>query len=165
MITETNNDQPLLGEFETTYVRAESGKRFANYLIDIVCFYVFIFAGGVALGVFFPEILDSINTTSIFNLLARIIGLVLFALFMFGQEALFNGKSIGKFITKTKAVNLDGTPISINTALLRGLSRAVPFEAFSALGSPPSPWHDKWTNTMVIDEKRSAELSLTIEGH
>jgi hypothetical protein len=31
----------------------------------------------------------------------------------------------------------------------------VPFEAFSALGTPSYPWHDKWTRTVVIDEKAS----------
>jgi hypothetical protein len=31
--------------------------------------------------------------------------------------------------------------------------RLVPFEQFSALGSPSYPWHDRWTKTIVIDEK------------
>ena len=81
--------------------------------------------------------------------------LLLFVLYMFGTEALFKGKSLGKLITGTRAVNEDGSDISAKTALLRGLSRIVPFEAFSALGNPSYPWHDKWTNTYVIDEKAS----------
>ncbi len=159
-----DNDQSLLTEFETTYVRAISGKRFANYIIDLICFYFMLFLAGLGLGIFFPQSLDFISGGSSFGLVERIVGLVLFALFMFAQEALFNGKTIGKLITKTKAVNLDGSNISSYTAFLRGLSRAVPFDAFSALGSPPNPWHDKWTGTMVIDEKRSADLSVDIEA-
>ncbi|HEX9513187.1 MAG TPA: hypothetical protein VF939_22005 [Puia sp.] len=31
----------------------------------------------------------------------------------------------------------------------------VPFEVFSALGSPCHPWHDRWTDTLVIDERLS----------
>ena len=30
--------------------------------------------------------------------------------------------------------------------------RAVPFNALSALGNPPNPWHDSVSNTFVIDE-------------
>ena len=74
---------------------------------------------------------------------------------MFLVEALFKGKSLGKLITGTRAVNEDGSNLSAKTALLRGLSRAVPFNAFSALGTPSYPWHDKWTNSYVIDEKES----------
>ena len=56
----------------------------------------------------------------------------------------------------TRAVNEDGTRITFKTALLRSLSRLVPFEAFSALGAnPPYPWHDRWTGTYVIDETQS----------
>jgi uncharacterized RDD family membrane protein YckC len=68
-------------------------------------------------------------------------------------EAMFRGKSIGKLITGTKAVNEDGSDISFAKAFERGLARMVPFEAFSALGEPSYPWHDKWTKTFVIDEK------------
>ena len=79
---------------------------------------------------------------------------------MFAQETLFKGKSFGKLITGTRAVNLDGSLITVRTAMLRALSRAVPFDVFSALGTTCNPWHDKWTDTMVMDEKRSTNLNL-----
>ncbi len=85
----------------------------------------------------------------------RIITLLLYGLFMGTIEAITKGRSLGKLITKTKAVNEDGTSISVSTAFTRGLSRAVPFNSFSALGNPPHPWHDKWTKTYVIDIKDS----------
>jgi uncharacterized RDD family membrane protein YckC len=68
-------------------------------------------------------------------------------------EAIFKGRSIGKLITSTVAVNEDGSRVSGQVALLRGLARAVPFNAFSALGSPCYPWHDRWTKTYVVDYK------------
>jgi uncharacterized RDD family membrane protein YckC len=68
---------------------------------------------------------------------------------------MLKGKSFGKFITKTRAVNLDGINISLGTAFGRGFTRIVPFCALSAFGKPCNPWQDRWTNTIVIDEKKS----------
>lgn len=83
-------------------------------------------------------------------------------MYMFVNEYFMKGKSIGKFITGTRAVNQDGSQISVRTALMRSLIRMVPFEAFSALGTPSFPWHDKWTSTYVIDEKNSNyQLKIT----
>ncbi len=103
-----------------------------------------------------PGVLDSFNEEDTgFNLVDQLIGLLLYGLFMFATEAIFKGKSLGKLITGTRAVNEDGSNITPIAALLRGLGRAVPFNAFSALGNPTYPWHDKWANTYVIDEKGS----------
>jgi uncharacterized RDD family membrane protein YckC len=103
-----------------------------------------------------PSFLNSADdNTSGFNFVERLIILVLYGFFMFLIEAIFKGKSLGKLITGTRAVKEDGTLLTTKDALLRGLSRMVPFEAFSALGSPSYPWHDKWSKTFVIDEKQS----------
>jgi uncharacterized RDD family membrane protein YckC len=88
-----------------------------------------------------------------FNLAGRLIVLVLYGMYMGLMEAAFKGRSLGKLITGTVAVNEDGSRISGQTALLRGLSRAVPFNAFSALGTPSYPWHDKWNKTYVVEYK------------
>jgi uncharacterized RDD family membrane protein YckC len=141
---------------ETELVRASTGQRFGNYLIDLVLFYVLFFAFGMVLVVISPSTLENIDTESTgFNLVDRLLTLLIYALYMGLVEGLFKGKSLGKLITGTRAVNMDGTKISFATAFARGCSRAVPFCAFSALGTPCNPWQDKWTNTMVIDEKKS----------
>ena len=69
------------------------------------------------------------------------------------MEAGYKGKTIGKFLTKTRAVNVDGSPISIKTAFARGFIRAIPINLLSALTPACNPWHDKWTNTTVIMEE------------
>jgi uncharacterized RDD family membrane protein YckC len=148
--------QDLLDIYENNIVRADTGKRLANYIIDLVLFYVIAIGVGVVLAIVSPSTLDSLDDTPSFGIVDRIITLFLYALYMFAQEALFKGKSLGKLITGTRAVNLDGSPISATTAFLRGLSRAVPFCAFSAFGSPCNPWQDRWTDTLVMDEKKSA---------
>ena len=137
-------------------VQASSGKRFANYIIDLLAFYALVFLTGIAIAFLSPPAIDYLNEEDTgFNLMERLLGLVLYGLYMFATEAIFKGKSLGKLITGTRAVNEDGSNVSLKAALLRGLSRAVPFNAFSALGSPAYPWHDRWTKTYVIDEKGS----------
>jgi len=146
----------LFADPEYHLVQASSGKRFANYIIDLAVFYGLVIVSGIVIALVNPVAIESINEDDIgFNLLDRLLGLVLYGTYMFAIEAIFKGKSLGKLITGTRAVNDDGSNVSPKAALLRGLSRAVPFNAFSALGNPAYPWHDKWTKTYVIDEKES----------
>jgi uncharacterized RDD family membrane protein YckC len=141
--------------FEDFYERSSAGKRLANYLIDLVLFYVLLFMLGFTLALLSPSFAGILtNMGSDFGLLDRFITLLLYAVYMSAVESLFHGKSLGKLITKTKAVNLDGSQITTAKAFERGFSRAVPFCVFSAFGNPSNPWQDRWTNTMVINEKR-----------
>jgi len=151
----TEQNAPDILTFEPNYIRASAGKRFLNYFIDILVFYALFFALGIVIALLFPASLDSLGDNDPgFGLIDRIITLVIYAVYMGLVEAIFKGKSIGKLITQTRALNLDGTRISVKTAFARGFSRAVPFCVFSALGTPCDPWQDRWTNTMVVDEKQ-----------
>jgi uncharacterized RDD family membrane protein YckC len=62
-------------------------------------------------------------------------------------EKLFRGQTLGKLITATCALRTDGEELTFKDALLRSLCRLVPLEVFSGFGVP---WHDAWTNTMVV---------------
>ena len=143
-----------LSEFlnlDTSYERASHMKRLGNYIVDLIGFYIVIIFFGLFMGYFFPSFFENTNFDDpIINLWDRFATLVLYALYMGTSETIFKGRSLGKFVTGTRAVHLDGSLISSKTAFLRGLSRAVPFAAFSALGSPSNPWQDKWTKTMVV---------------
>ncbi|MEO7445746.1 MAG: RDD family protein [Ferruginibacter sp.] len=147
----------LLESFDTLLIRAGGGKRFLNYILDyiafILCFVVIGITGNLSFGDGFSDGLESINP-----IIDRIVTYLCYGLFMFLQEWVFRGRSIGKFITGTMTLNLDGSKITTSKAMTRALSRLVPFETFSALGSPCDPWHDRWTDTMVIDIKRSSFL-------
>ncbi len=145
---ETTLDEDLI-EKQQTLVPASKGKRFANYIIDsIIVFVVSLVLVVVLMSIgIYPE---DINT-----ILDRLIGMLLYALIMMGVEGMMKGKSIGKLITKTRAVTLDGKEPDFATIAKRSFCRIVPFEAFSFLGSSPSGWHDKWGDTMVIDEEQS----------
>jgi uncharacterized RDD family membrane protein YckC len=155
MTPEYTTENPDLLILENEYVRASGGKRFANYIIDVIVFYILILGVGVLLAIIAPDSLDALADDSPgVDLADRLITLALYGLYMGIIEAIFKGKSLGKLITRTRAVNLDGSRISTQTAFARGFSKAVPFCAFSALGTPCNPWQDKWTNSMVIDETR-----------
>lgn len=146
-----------LFENDFSYIRASAGKRLLNYIIDVIVFYVLVFILAFLLAALSPETAAFlISDDPGLSLISSLFYLVLYAVYMGATESLLKGKSLGKYLSRTRAVNLDGSPISARTAFLRGFSRAVPFCAFSALGSPSDPWQDRWTNTLVIDEQQSS---------
>ena len=60
----------------------------------------------------------------------------------------FKGYTLGKLLTGTKAIRVDGLQMTFKDVVIRSLSRIVPFEVFSGLGD--KPWHDSWSRTMVV---------------
>jgi uncharacterized RDD family membrane protein YckC len=150
----------VLDGMDISLVQASSGKRFMNLLIDRVFFYLlwkfFMVRFTVTvISLFHIFIEDSTLFTIGIWLFVVIFDLLCLAII----ESVTGGKTLGKYITRTLAINVDGTRIRPKTALFRSLSRIVPFEAFSALGNPCYPWHDRWTNTLVVDE-RSSQLPV-----
>ena len=123
---------------------ASVGQRFVNFLIDLVVFFILIFAfgfvGGFIWGEPFVYALETMNP-----ILDRILTSLLFALYISVIEGLTKGRTLGKFITKTKAVTTYNEPITGRNSFGRGVSRIVRGEALSALGG--NAWHGKWTVT------------------
>jgi uncharacterized RDD family membrane protein YckC len=148
--------QHMLADLEFDLVQASTGKRFANYIIDAIVFYILIFCLGIFLGLFAPSAIEAMAVIQQNVFLDWMLSLCLYGAYMFATEAIFKGKTLGKAITGTRAVHEDGSRISVRTALMRGLCRMVPLNALSAFGSPSHPWHDRWTNTYVIDERASS---------
>jgi uncharacterized RDD family membrane protein YckC len=145
----------LLDDARITPIQARSGKRLANYIIDLIFFYIAwkVFFRLIGLKIAMSMIGEDDGKLTIYGKVL-LIAVIFETSLMSAIEFLGGGRSLGKMLTRTRAVNDDGTPITFKTALLRRLSRMVPFEAFSALGSPSAPWHDRWTNTRVIDDNK-----------
>ena len=115
---------------------ATQGQRFANLLIDDVCFIIVCFVLGAVIAVIGrPELAGLISWPVM-------IGYYLFF------EGIFNATP-GKMITRTRVVGLDGGKPGFGQLLGRTLSRFVPFEPFSFLGGS-SGWHDRWSKTRVV---------------
>ncbi|TCJ14111.1 RDD family protein [Flaviaesturariibacter flavus] len=149
--------EDLFTNMEPVLVQADAGKRLVNYIVDQVAFIAFAamlgLVAGVAGGDAAIEFVKRIEANFILNYLTS---QLLYAFFMGSQEALFRGKTFGKMITGTRAVSRDGAPLSTDQAFTRGICRAIPLNTLSALFStPPLPWHDQLSRTVVIDEKAS----------
>ena len=157
-------EQPIINGLpssETPLIRASIGQRLANYIIDMVACWLFLMVITVIITLLIilisPSMIEKIDAILDDDVepLDRVIGWLLYGLYMGSVEALFKGKSLGKLITKTRAVNTNGSAISTSTAFKRGFVRIAPFCALSALKTPCVPWQDRWTDTMVVDEKLS----------
>jgi uncharacterized RDD family membrane protein YckC len=136
---------------------ASGGKRFLNYVIDIIIVYILVFVIALVLAVVLslssPDALASFErdtaSTKLFDYLMTAFVMVCYYMFM---ESVF-GCTIGKLVTGTRVVNKNGKTPDTYTIFLRSLSRLVPFEAFSFLGADARGWHDRWTDTWVINKK------------
>src|SRR5215468_2970241 len=108
-----SQEQGVLDDFMPKFTRASAGKRFANYVIDRICFYVFLYLFSYALLSVDYDLSFIIKANSVFGLLMV---LLFYGLYLGLIELIFRGRSIGKFVTGTIAVNHDGSRISEKTA-------------------------------------------------
>jgi uncharacterized RDD family membrane protein YckC len=148
-------NQNLLTNFEDNIVRASVGKRLVNYIVDLMVYFILSLFITEILTLLNPNLLIAISNPQDFDIGQFLLNTMIYIGYMFLTEAFFNGKSLGKLVTGTRAVNLDGSRITPTKAMWRALGRSVPFSAFSALGNPCNPWWDRWTETLVMDEKLS----------
>ena len=147
--------------------KASRGTRFANYFIDIIVFYIFIFFFGVFLGIlatigievplqWFLYLEENLAADYLFT------G-ILYFVYIFSIEYFTKGKSIGKFITKTKVVSIDGTTPTQKDFFIRNISRLVPFDGLSFL-KQDGGWHDLWSDTRVVNwEKYKSDYEMQQE--
>jgi len=138
-------DAEELPEFELQ--DASKFLRLANYILDYIAFLMssvlfFLFAG-FSMVSFGGEVDDSAFMQSML-----FIGWYLGYFVL--SEWLFKGRTIAKFITRTRAVKESGYQIAFKDALLRSLCRLIPLEPFAYL-LLNKPWHDSLTNTRVVD--------------
>lgn len=143
-------DQPFDEVKEEALDLADTGKRLINYIIDRVITQVLAIFGSAFLMVG-GESAD-LGTAGFFENYFTVL------LFLFGyytvMEAVFNGKTIGKLITRTRAVREDGSQLGWDKAALRTLCRMIPFEPFSFLAGSRG-WHDSLSNTFVVNDRRA----------
>ena len=139
-------------ENEVNDKMASQGKRFLNYLLDLVFIMIFIFAFYliflIILTIVAPSIVSDIEEgNKLFQyLVSFIVSMIYYTCF----EAA-TGRSIAKYITKTKVVTEIGEKPNFKIIVVRSLCRFIPLDAFSFLFNDGSGWHDTISNTKVIN--------------
>ena len=141
---------------EITYEYASQWQRFFNFLIDnLLMRFGLSYVTGTAVGVLLAYVAPGYVEKLAYDsgkldllLLGYLVAIFNYLIYYTICEKAFKGYTLGKLITGTRAIRDDGGELTFKDALLRSLSRLVPFETFSAFGG--YPWHDSWTNTRVI---------------
>ena len=135
-----------------SFSTASTGKRLANYLIDtiatIILVFLLAFTMGVVLALVAPDALVIFEDDNIFvNYLFSFVAGSIYFLLIEGVT----GRSLGKLITNTKVVDMEGNKPDFGTIFVRTLCRFIPFDAFSYLGSDAVGWHDQISKTRVVE--------------
>lgn len=122
---------------------ASKATRFNVHLMDVLVFIplflTYVFSMETLYGVL-PE----------GDVMRPLGGLALYLLYFTGFEFAFS-KTPGKFITRTKVVNKDGSKPEFLMLLFRNACRLIPFDDLSYLFDQRG-WHDRISRTYVIKE-------------
>ncbi|MBP4139426.1 RDD family protein [Flavobacterium geliluteum] len=137
---------------------ASTGKRFLNYIIDMIFFVIVMYLFGLFLGILIALGFEGISfwMQGLGDLGWNLIGVTILLVYYTLIEGFF-GRSVGKFITGTVVVDENGEKINFVSALKRSLCRLIPFDGLSFFGS--RGWHDSITDTYVV-EKKALEESI-----
>lgn len=142
-------DQNLEDESELEYEYATAGQRLANYFVDLIVINILSTVGGVVMAVVLSPISEDDRRLRMTSLVVSFFISLAYYTFM---ESSFNGRTLGKMVTGTRALCIDGTPMDFNKTLIRSLCRFIPFDQLSFLGSIGSGWHDTVSKTMVVKD-------------
>ena len=99
----------------------------------------------------------------------KVFGFVLSMISFFAYYLMFETiwqRTIGKMVTGTKVVGLDGEKPGFVTLLGRTLARFIPFEILSFLSAgkyPTKGWHDSLSHTLVVPKNLTPEQVRTID--
>jgi uncharacterized RDD family membrane protein YckC len=134
---------------------ATTGQRLLNYLVDtaIVAAITVAFAAifGLVLGTTAALIGVAVNTDSVMQIAAYAIYVASLISYYGGLEGI-SGATVGKLITRTRAVLPDQSKIGYRKAYFRALCRLIPLDRFSYFGGKGHPigWHDSASGTVVV---------------
>jgi len=137
--------------------KANLWVRFAHLFIDRLCVLFFFFLFGVFSSSMYKlfEIEFFIDLLSPLARMSRLEDILftslMYYIYLVCMEYFTKGRTIGKYITGTKVMSLDGNKPTFQDYLIRNIIRFVPFEPFSFFGN--NGWHDSWSNTRVIKIK------------
>jgi lipoprotein-releasing system ATP-binding protein len=162
-------DQPDAGHIEANGVKiqyqpkiklepAPWWKRVLNYILDFIFISVIFYFIAY---IFFSQALSyykSLPVSGIFLGYPWEVYLCSFVIIVFYYTFLeaFTGRTLAKYITKTKVVNeSEGTKPGFISCFIRSLARFIPLEFVSFFSKKPIGWHDALPGTIVVDNTGS----------
>lgn len=127
--------------------------RLLNFMIDTLVWLILFLSVAYVFDLYFVRFNSYIinYTYSIF------LGIVIYMGYYSLLEYNFH-RTLGKFLTRTKVVNVNGGAITFSTILIRTVSRLIPIDIFYYLFSKTG-LHDRLSNTLVIKAKSSNSLN------
>ena len=128
---------------KVNYRKAPLGKRLANYILDVFFMMMLVFFTMTLATLFSAKLSEN----SILGCL-----LLLMPGYYIGMEYKF-GKTLGKFITRTKVISTTGNPLTFGQSVGRTFCRIIPFERFSGLFTEGVFWHDSIPKTVVVEDE------------
>lgn len=150
MIGSGNRYSPPQAEVKDIASAAESElagrwQRFFNFVIDYLCFVglAFIIGFMVAVGG------GDAGLQMMKSIPDLVFGVALMAVYYIVLEGVF-GRTLGKIVTGTRVVTVDGHKPSLPKIIGRSLLRFIPFEALTFFGPNGRGWHDRLSGTRVI---------------
>lgn len=130
---------------DSTLESAPRILRFVNLVLDaLIMFILMIVVSFVMYLTGLGHIMDMI-----LELPDIVFGLILYLLYYLPMEAT-TGKTVAKYFTKTKVVDLSGNKPNLYQAAGRTFSRVIPFEPLSAFSDSRDCWHDSLARTKVV---------------
>ena len=122
-----------------------SGTRFVNFLIDIIIWFILAFILSFIIDLFIQP-----TDQGIITLFGYFLIFGTFIAYYAIMEMKFQ-KTVGKFITKTKVVKMDGTKPENSDIIARTFCRLIPFDRLSFLFTK-NGFHDSLSKTKVIKD-------------
>lgn len=128
-------------------------KRLINLIIDsmVVQFIYLLIILIIGLIIIGKE--NSFEQSTIIEFNNTFYFLVLYAFYYFIFEGL-TGRTIGKYVTRTKVVSDSENKPSFGKILLRSVMRIFFIEVISFFSSNPVGWHDRVSGTKVVVIKK-----------
>ena len=154
-----NDQKPEIsfpGAYAVSLEYASKEQRCINFIIDnLIMKFSLAYATSIGfawvVGLAFPVFRDKLFATDSWLPIVvamYMVSRVNYVIYYTISEKFFNGYTLGKLVSGTRAIRDDGDELTLKNAIHRSFSRFLPFEFLSGFGE--RPWHDSWTKTTVI---------------
>jgi uncharacterized RDD family membrane protein YckC len=127
------------------YGLASPIQRFVNFVVDYLGMFLFGIVIAIPFALLWPEALDGLNGAWA----ERLVSLVIMLLYYLVFES-WTGRTLGKLVTGTRVIDVDGGRPPPLRILWRTLARCIPFEAVSFLQNGQPGVHDRVSKTRVV---------------